>query len=107
MAKVIDKSQWAPDDRWQGEIPGTMLGAGICLIFNDFDEVGRGPRLHSHPYPETFIIKVGTALFTAGDQQLTATAGQVLTVPSGVPHKFEISARESSRRSTSMRVPNL
>jgi mannose-6-phosphate isomerase-like protein (cupin superfamily) len=88
VAKVIDKSGWASGDRWQGEILGTELGAGICLIFNDFDEVGRGPRLHSHPYPETFIVKTGNALFTVGDRQLRATAGHVLTVPAGTPHKF-------------------
>jgi mannose-6-phosphate isomerase-like protein (cupin superfamily) len=89
MAKVIDKSEWSPSERWQGEILGTALGAGICLIFNDFDEVGRGPRLHLHPYPETFVMKAGNALFTVGDTQIRATAGQVLTVPANVPHKFE------------------
>lgn len=89
MAKMVDKSEWAPGERWQGEISGTRLGAGICLIFNDFDEVGRGPRLHTHPYPETFVVKAGRALFTVGDEQIRATAGQVLTVPANVPHKFE------------------
>ena len=89
MTKLIDKSEWAPGERWQGEILGTQIGAGICLIFNDFDEVGGGPRLHSHPYPETFIMRAGHALFTVGDEQISAGPGQVLTVPAGVPHKFE------------------
>ena len=89
MMKIIEKPAWSDDgDRWNGEILGTQLDAGICLIFNDFDKVGAGPRLHSHPYPETFIMKAGNALFTVGDQQISATAGQVLTVPAGVPHKF-------------------
>ncbi|MBO6901536.1 MAG: cupin domain-containing protein [Rhizobiaceae bacterium] len=89
MVKVIEKSSWSGDDeKWHGEVLGRQLGAGICLIFNEFDTVGAGPRLHSHPYPETFIIKAGSALFTVGDREIRAAAGQILTVPAGVPHKF-------------------
>ena len=88
MAKVIERDGWAVNDRWQGEIQGTGLGVGFSLIFNDFEEVGRGPRLHTHPYSETFIIQTGRALFVIGDQQHEAVAGQILICPPGLPHKY-------------------
>ena len=49
---------------------------------------GRGPHLHLHPYPETFVVQSGTALFTAGDQQLTVTGGNIVVVPANTPHGF-------------------
>jgi mannose-6-phosphate isomerase-like protein (cupin superfamily) len=89
MAKVIDRDGWAVNERWQGEVQGTVLGTDFCLIFNDFDEIGRGPRLHTHPYAETFVVRAGKALFTVGEQQIEAVAGQILVVPANTAHKFE------------------
>jgi len=89
MAKMIDREGWAVNERWQGEIEGTSLDAGISLIFNDFDEVGGGPRLHRHPYAETFVIRRGRALFTVGEETIEATAGEILVAPANIPHKFE------------------
>ena len=51
-----------------------------------------GPRLHQHPYAETFVIRRGSAIFTigAGDEarEITGRAGQVLIVPAETPHRF-------------------
>lgn len=47
-----------------------------------------GPRLHQHPYAETFIIRRGSARFTIGGQEIIGNAGQVLVVPADTPHKF-------------------
>jgi mannose-6-phosphate isomerase-like protein (cupin superfamily) len=49
---------------------------------------GEGPRLHRHPYEETFILLAGEATFTAADETLTPAPGHVLIVPPGTPHKF-------------------
>ena len=51
-------------------------------------EAGVGPRLHKHPYAETFIIRRGWATFTIGSTELQGRAGQVLVVPANTPHKF-------------------
>ena len=51
-------------------------------------DIGGGPRLHSHPYAEIFIIRQGTGLFTVGDRQIEASAGQIVIVPPDTPHKF-------------------
>lgn len=91
--KVIERAAWtyaaAPTDRWSGEWEGGPHGAGISVIFNHTEAVGGGPRLHSHPYPETFIIRKGRARFTVGDEVFEAEAGQIVVAPANVPHKFQ------------------
>lgn len=67
------------------ELPGA---AGISIILEATTQEGVGPRLHLHPYPETFIIRRGSATFTIGDEQLVGRAGQILVVPANTPHKF-------------------
>jgi mannose-6-phosphate isomerase-like protein (cupin superfamily) len=89
MAHLIERKDWAEHpDRWHGELQCGAYGADICIIFNILAEPGGGPRLHRHPYPETFIVRSGIGLFTVGDQKITATAGQILIAPPNVPHKF-------------------
>ncbi|WP_244488467.1 cupin domain-containing protein [Devosia sp. Root413D1] len=58
------------------------------MILHDSVDAGAGPRLHTHPYPETFIIEAGRAVFTVGDEELEAGPGQILVVPANIPHKF-------------------
>lgn len=77
-----DGEDWT--DNYQ-DLPG---GAGISIIHESTTQPGSGPRLHQHPYPETFIIRRGSATFTIGSRQLVARAGQVLVAPANTPHKF-------------------
>ncbi len=49
---------------------------------------GSGPKLHKHPYEEVFVVQEGSVTFTAGDEVIEASGGQVVVVPAGVPHKF-------------------
>ena len=41
--------------RFYQQLPG---GAGISIILESTTEPHRGPRLHKHPYAETFIISL-------------------------------------------------
>ncbi|WP_151526388.1 cupin domain-containing protein [Serinicoccus kebangsaanensis] len=86
---VLDRSDGRDDgEDWTEnftELPG---GAGISIILESTGEAGVGPRLHRHPYAETFIIRRGSALFTIGADQVEGRAGQVLVVPAGTPHTF-------------------
>ena len=59
------------------------------LIFVRTGVIGDGPRLHRHPYPETFIVRNGRVRFTVGNQAIEAVAGQIVVCPANVPHKFE------------------
>jgi len=54
------------DQRILDNIEGAAYGTGISIIFEDTDTVGAGPRLHQHPYAETFIIRSGKAELTGG-----------------------------------------
>lgn len=70
-AVLLDRAQWAEKESvWQGEFQGSVFGANVSVMFYTTDEIGRGPRLHKHPYDEVFIVRQGRALFTVGEQQL-------------------------------------
>jgi mannose-6-phosphate isomerase-like protein (cupin superfamily) len=88
-AFAIDRSDGREDgEDWTEnyeELPG---GANISTILESTTKAGVGPRLHKHPYAETFIIRRGWATFTVGSEQFRGHAGQVLVVPADTPHKF-------------------
>jgi mannose-6-phosphate isomerase-like protein (cupin superfamily) len=69
------------------EFQGFHLDAGVSFIVVDAPP-GSDPKLHRHPYEEVFVIQEGTATFTAGDELIEASSGQVVVLPAGVPHKF-------------------
>ncbi|WP_314427995.1 cupin domain-containing protein [uncultured Microbacterium sp.] len=71
-------------------IEGYEMGSPVSIIREFTDAVGSGPRLHRHPYVETFVIHRGRALFTVGDEQVVGAGGQVLVVPALVSHRFEV-----------------
>ncbi len=66
-------------------------------IFVTTYERGHGPDLHVHPYPEVFVVETGTAVFTAGDEQLTVEGGNIVTVPAETPHGFKCAGDETLR----------
>ena len=69
---------------------GAKHGDGIAAsMFVTTPPPGSGPRLHLHPYAEMFLVEVGEATFTAGDETIVAHAGQVVVVPPQTPHRFE------------------
>jgi mannose-6-phosphate isomerase-like protein (cupin superfamily) len=86
---IIDRSDGRDDgEDWTEsyeELPGS---ANVSIILESTTKAGVGPRLHKHPYAETFIIRRGWATFTIGSTELQGRAGQVLVVPANTPHKF-------------------
>ena len=70
-----------------GTIKGADHGASISLILDE-SEPGRGPRLHRHPYDETWVVLAGQLTFQCGDELLIVGAGDIVIVPPGVAHKF-------------------
>lgn len=80
------KREFAP----RSNIEGRDIGSSVSLIFEDWAEVGSGPRLHRHAYAETFVINAGRALFTLGDEEVEGSAGQTLVAPANLPHKFVV-----------------
>ena len=70
-----------------GNLKGAEHGATISLVL-DRSEPGQGPRLHKHPYDETWVVIEGNLTFQAGEERLKAAPGDIVIVPPGAPHKF-------------------
>jgi quercetin dioxygenase-like cupin family protein len=70
-----------------GQIAGTDHGSTISLIL-DQSEPGEGPRLHRHPYDETWVVQEGNVRFQLGDTEHRAGPGDIVIAPPGAPHKF-------------------
>jgi mannose-6-phosphate isomerase-like protein (cupin superfamily) len=79
---VINKSSLP-----SGNLKGAEHGATISLIL-DNSGPGSGPRLHKHPYDETWVVNDGNLTFHAGDEQFDAGPGDIVIVPADTPHKF-------------------
>ncbi len=71
-------------------------GASISFFISR-NRPGTGPDLHRHPYEETFIVKEGKVRFTVGENTIEATAGEIVVVPAGTPHKFVSSGSTALR----------
>jgi mannose-6-phosphate isomerase-like protein (cupin superfamily) len=71
---------------WKGEFEGHLHGSGVSIIFARLEPGQPGPKLHKHPYPETFVVRQGRAVFIAGDQRIDAVAGDIVVVPPDTPH---------------------
>lgn len=83
------------DLEWNDEIEGVALGSEVSVILVHTSRPGAGPRLHRHPYSETFVVRRGRAMFTVGEELFEAHGGQVLVVPALTPHKFEVVGPEA------------
>ncbi|GAA5153564.1 cupin domain-containing protein [Microbacterium pseudoresistens] len=67
---------------------GAEHGAGVSYFFVE-NAPGTGPGLHWHPYPETWVVLEGEAEFTVGDERIRGGAGDTVTGPARIPHRFE------------------
>ena len=85
-ARLFDPANGGP---WRGSVEGLATGGQITVLTYGTDTVGAGPRLHVHPYDETFIITEGRARFVVGETTLDASAGEIVFGPAAVPHRFE------------------
>src|SRR5215217_2522659 len=86
VTRVIDMADPARGED-TGEFQGHRHGAGVSFIVVEAPP-GSGPKLHRHPYEEVFVVQEGSVTFTAGEDVIEASGGQVVVVPAGVPHKF-------------------
>src|SRR5215204_6169289 len=92
-AFVIDRADGRDDgEDWTENYEKLPGGANISIILESTSKEGVGPRLHRHPYAETFIIRRGSATFTIGAgsdaHEVVGHGGQVIVVPADTPHTF-------------------
>jgi mannose-6-phosphate isomerase-like protein (cupin superfamily) len=88
MHKIIRSGELEPSPGGTMTFEGGPHGSGVSF-FLVHNEPGKGPDLHRHPYSETWIVRAGTARFTADGQDIEAGAGDILVVGSETPHKFK------------------
>lgn len=86
MTRVLDRADLAQGETAY-EFEGRRHDAGVSFIVI-YAPPGGGPKLHRHPYEEVFVVQEGTVTFTAGEEIVEASGGQIVVVPAGVPHKF-------------------
>jgi quercetin dioxygenase-like cupin family protein len=88
---LVVKIDGLPSGSFSHELEGADHGEiGVSLIFTEAAP-GQGPSLHKHDYVEVHVVQDGEALFTAGAEQRTVRAGEVVVVHPGTPHRFEAS----------------
>jgi mannose-6-phosphate isomerase-like protein (cupin superfamily) len=88
MAHNIVARDELPQSGSAHRFEGYLYGDANVSFFLSETPPGKGPRLHAHPYEEVFVVQEGSATFTAGEDVIEATGGQVVVVPAGVAHKF-------------------
>jgi mannose-6-phosphate isomerase-like protein (cupin superfamily) len=87
MHTIVRSGEIKPSPGGTITFEGAPYGSGVsCFLVNN--EPGTGPRLHKHPYPETWILRSGSALFTAGGEEMEAGPGDIIVVGAETPHKF-------------------
>lgn len=66
---------------------GPRAGVGVTM-FIVRTPPGGFVELHTHPYPETFVLLEGSGRWTAGDQVIDAEAERIISVPASTLHRF-------------------
>jgi mannose-6-phosphate isomerase-like protein (cupin superfamily) len=85
--RMIRSGELEPSSRGTVTFEGKDYGSGASLFLIN-SEPGLGPVLHRHPYPETWIVRSGGALFTANEHEIEAGSGDIFVVHGETPHKF-------------------
>ncbi len=56
--EIVSTGQWLPGDRNAMEVEGKPHGAKVTVLLEHMPP-GAGPRLHWHPYGETWVVVEG------------------------------------------------
>jgi len=88
MHKVIRSGELEPSPGGTITFEGEPHGSGVSFFLVN-SQPGAGPDLHRHPYSETWIVRAGTARFTADGDELEASPGDLVVVGPNTPHMFK------------------
>jgi quercetin dioxygenase-like cupin family protein len=69
----------------------TADAAGAYAVMEMVHPPNVGPALHVHPRgPESFYIIEGNYTFLRGVETIRLVAGQAVSIPAGVPHRYTV-----------------
>ena len=91
MIKVVDRRDLRnalPTAEASHKFEGDDFGDIPVSFFWTDAPAGTGPALHQHRYAEIFVVQEGNVEFEVGDENIAATAGQIIIAPAGIPHRF-------------------
>jgi quercetin dioxygenase-like cupin family protein len=95
-----------PTGKTSHRFEGGPHGSSVSCFLVD-GPPGTGPRLHRHPYEETFILQGGSATFSVDGETIEARAGQIVIAPAGAAHKFVVTGDERLRMVTIHPAPQM
>jgi mannose-6-phosphate isomerase-like protein (cupin superfamily) len=87
--EIVSTGQWLPGDANALSIEGKAHGARVTVLLEHM-QPGTGPRLHTHPYGETWVVVEGRIGFSDGRETREAGPGDVVYVAPDEPHKFTV-----------------
>ena len=101
MPAVVSIDELPPLEGPQGIVPGRFLLEGsrfgldhLTLVVGETAPGGAIP-LHRHTDEEFFIVHGGRGTYTVGAATIEAGPGDVVLIPSGVPHRFVNNGHET------------
>ena len=89
MHTVLRSGELSPSRTGTVTFEGEPYGSEVSFFLVGNQVPGSGPVLHRHPYSETWIVRTGTARFTADGEEIEAGPGDIVVVGPQTPHKFE------------------
>ncbi len=89
----IRRTEQIVTPRGSVEFEGAAYGANVSF-FLDRAAPGDGPPLHSHPYPETWVVQRGAGRMRLGDEEIAIVAGDIIVLPADIPHRFWATGEE-------------
>ena len=67
---------------------GRAFGLAHLTVVVGESHPGQGVPLHHHDCEELIIVHAGRGTYTVGDTTVEAGPGEVVVIPSGVPHRW-------------------
>ena len=92
LVSIADLPLLSPPGR--GPMPGRHLLEGRAVGLSHLtltlgeSPPGQGTRLHRHDAEELIIVHAGRGTYTVGDTTVEAGPGDVVVIPSGMPHRW-------------------
>jgi len=88
MYRIIRSEELPPSANGTVRFEGDAYGSGVS-VFLMHSQPGEGPDLHFHPYSETWLVRAGTARFSADGEEIEVGPGDILVAGPQTIHGFK------------------